>query len=131
MGIGFVSLIVIAMIPMITGNLGQRVIGKRNTVGNDIPNIDYLDYAAKYDDYPVSKRIFFFFLEETRKIATQYIFFSIRVCVNTKDYWKLYFVLIQCRPIFELASHLREHFSEVKRSLKLENRVRELQNRVI
>ncbi|XP_020293377.1 uncharacterized protein LOC109859488 [Pseudomyrmex gracilis] len=53
MGIGFVSLIVIAMIPMITGNLGQRVIGKRNTVGNDIPNIDYLDYAAKYDDYPI------------------------------------------------------------------------------
>lgn len=55
MGISFVPLIVVAMIPMIAGNFGQRAMGKRNTMGNDIANVDYPDYSAKYDDYPVSK----------------------------------------------------------------------------
>ncbi|XP_067210835.1 uncharacterized protein AstCC isoform X2 [Linepithema humile] len=53
MGISFVPLIVVAMIPMITGNFGQRAMGKRSSTGNDIANVDYPDYSAKYDDYPV------------------------------------------------------------------------------
>lgn len=55
MGISFIPLIVLAIVPIITGNFGQRVMGKRNSVGNDIANVDYPDYSAKYDDYPVSK----------------------------------------------------------------------------
>ncbi|CAL1688265.1 unnamed protein product [Lasius platythorax] len=53
MGISFIPLIVVAMVPIITGNFGQRVIGKRSSAGNNIANVDYPDYAAKYDDYPV------------------------------------------------------------------------------
>ncbi|KAL6427388.1 hypothetical protein ACFW04_008732 [Cataglyphis niger] len=53
MGISFIPLIVLAIVPIITGNFGQRVMGKRNSVGNDIANVDYPDYSAKYDDYPV------------------------------------------------------------------------------
>lgn len=53
MGINVVPLFVIAMVPMIAGNFGQRTgLGKRS--GNGIANADYPDYAAKYDDYPVS-----------------------------------------------------------------------------
>lgn len=54
MGISFILLIVIAMVPIITGNFGQRVVGKRSSADNDIANVDYSDYSAKYDDYPVS-----------------------------------------------------------------------------
>lgn len=52
MGISFIPLIVVAMVPIITGNFGQRVVGKRSS---DIANVDYSDYSqsAKYDDYPV------------------------------------------------------------------------------
>lgn len=53
MGISFIPLIVVAMVPIITGNFGQRVIGKRSPAANNIANVDYPDYSAKYDDYPV------------------------------------------------------------------------------
>lgn len=58
MGLNVVPLVVIAMVPIITGSFGQRAIGKRSSsAANGIANVDYPDYPAKYDDYPVSKRI--------------------------------------------------------------------------
>ncbi|XP_029156355.1 uncharacterized protein LOC114929111 isoform X2 [Nylanderia fulva] len=53
MGISFIPFIVVAMVPIITGNFGQRVIGKRNSADSNIANVDYPDYSTKYDDYPV------------------------------------------------------------------------------
>ncbi|XP_070164842.1 uncharacterized protein [Polyergus mexicanus] len=53
MGISYILLIMVAMVPIITGNFGQRIMGKRSSVSNDIANVDYPDYSAKYDDYPV------------------------------------------------------------------------------
>ncbi|XP_032682596.1 uncharacterized protein LOC116849503 isoform X1 [Odontomachus brunneus] len=58
MGVNVVPLVVIAMVPIITGSFGQRAIGKRSSSANILANDDYPDYPAKYDDYPVvtSKR---------------------------------------------------------------------------
>ncbi|XP_011153454.1 uncharacterized protein LOC105191625 isoform X2 [Harpegnathos saltator] len=52
MGVNVVPLVVIAMVPIITGSFGQRAIGKRSAA-NGIANVDYPDYSTKYDDYPV------------------------------------------------------------------------------
>ncbi|XP_014468053.1 PREDICTED: uncharacterized protein LOC106741010 isoform X2 [Dinoponera quadriceps] len=53
MGVNVVPLVVIAMVPIITGSFEQRAIGKRSSAANGIANVDYPDYPAKYDDYPV------------------------------------------------------------------------------
>ncbi|XP_011632145.1 uncharacterized protein LOC105423891 [Pogonomyrmex barbatus] len=52
MGISFVPLVVVAVIPIIIGSFGS-VVGKRSITDNDIANVDYPDYSAKYNDYPV------------------------------------------------------------------------------
>lgn len=52
MGISFVPLFVVAVVPIITGSFGCAV-GKRSITGDDIANIDYPDYSPKNDDYPV------------------------------------------------------------------------------
>ncbi|XP_043252361.1 uncharacterized protein LOC143348172 [Colletes latitarsis] len=49
MGNGVIPLVVVAMVPIIAGTIGQRALNKRN-----VPtNLDFPDYATKYDDYPV------------------------------------------------------------------------------
>ncbi|KOX79319.1 hypothetical protein WN51_09121 [Melipona quadrifasciata] len=48
MGNGVIPLMVVAMVPIIAGTIGQRALSKRNTP----TNIDYPDYSAKYDEYP-------------------------------------------------------------------------------
>ncbi|XP_076647501.1 uncharacterized protein LOC143356040 [Halictus rubicundus] len=48
MGNGVIPLVVVAMVPIIAGTIGQRALGKRNA-----NSIDYPDYSTKYDEYPV------------------------------------------------------------------------------
>lgn len=50
MGNGVIPLVVVAMVPMIAGTIGQRALGKRNAPAS----LDYPDYSNKYDEYPVS-----------------------------------------------------------------------------
>ncbi|XP_003699262.2 uncharacterized protein LOC100875099 isoform X1 [Megachile rotundata] len=45
MGNGLIPLTVVAMVSVVAGTIGQRAFGKRN--------LDYPDYSAKYDEYPV------------------------------------------------------------------------------
>ncbi|KZC14848.1 PREDICTED: uncharacterized protein LOC107192911 isoform X2 [Dufourea novaeangliae] len=49
MGNGVIPLVVVAMVPIIAGTIGQRALGKRNAS----PSLDYPDYSTKYDEYPV------------------------------------------------------------------------------
>ncbi|XP_076167443.1 uncharacterized protein LOC143146741 isoform X2 [Ptiloglossa arizonensis] len=49
MGNRVFPLVVVAMVPIIAGGIGQRALGKRNPT----TNLDYPDYPAKYDEYPV------------------------------------------------------------------------------
>ncbi|KAK9296460.1 hypothetical protein QLX08_009516 [Tetragonisca angustula] len=49
MGNGVIPLMVVAMVPIIAGTVGQRALNKRNAP----TNLDYPDYSAKYDEYPV------------------------------------------------------------------------------
>ncbi|XP_053998921.1 uncharacterized protein LOC128887253 isoform X1 [Hylaeus anthracinus] len=49
MGNGVIPLVVVAMVPIIAGTIGQRALGKRSIQGN----LDFPDYATKYDEYPV------------------------------------------------------------------------------
>ncbi|CAL7941003.1 unnamed protein product [Xylocopa violacea] len=48
MGNGVIPLMVVAMVPIIAGTIGQRALGKRSAT-----SIDYPDYPSKYDEYPV------------------------------------------------------------------------------
>lgn len=50
MGNGMIPLMVVAMVPIIAGTIGQRALNKRNAP----TNLDYPDYPTKYDEYPVS-----------------------------------------------------------------------------
>ncbi|KOC62532.1 hypothetical protein WH47_04193 [Habropoda laboriosa] len=50
MGNGVIPLMVVAMVPIIAGTIGQRALSQRNAASN----LDYPDYSTKYDDeYPV------------------------------------------------------------------------------
>nr|XP_031835452.1 uncharacterized protein LOC116428219 [Nomia melanderi] len=49
MGNGVIPLVVVAMVPIIAGTIGQRALGKRNAPAS----LDYPDYSTKYDEYPV------------------------------------------------------------------------------
>ncbi|XP_017764793.1 PREDICTED: uncharacterized protein LOC108554134 [Eufriesea mexicana] len=49
MGNGIIPLMVVAMVPIIAGTIGQRALNKRNAP----TNLDYPDYPTKYDEYPV------------------------------------------------------------------------------
>lgn len=53
---GMIPLMVVAMVPIIAGTVGQRALSKRNAP----TNLDYPDYSAKYDEYPVSNSIYVF-----------------------------------------------------------------------
>lgn len=50
MGISIIALIIVAMVPIIAGDFGQRVVGQRS----DYPVDDCLDYCA--DEYPTVKK---------------------------------------------------------------------------
>ncbi|XP_012538041.1 uncharacterized protein LOC105837647 [Monomorium pharaonis] len=54
MGISFISLVVVTMVPIITGSFGCAV-GKRSTTGDSIAieNIDYPDYSSPKHSNPV------------------------------------------------------------------------------
>lgn len=54
MGNGVIPLMVVAMVPIIAGGIGQRALSKRNAP----TNLDYPDYSAKYDEYPVSNSMY-------------------------------------------------------------------------
>ncbi|XP_029050158.1 uncharacterized protein LOC114879426 [Osmia bicornis bicornis] len=49
MGNGVIPLMVVAMVPIITGTIGQRALNKRNAA----TGLDYPDYSTNYDEYPV------------------------------------------------------------------------------
>ncbi|XP_033198007.1 uncharacterized protein LOC117160972 isoform X1 [Bombus vancouverensis nearcticus] len=49
MGNGVIPLMLVAMVPIIGGTIGQRALSKRNAP----TNLDYPDYSTKYDEYPV------------------------------------------------------------------------------
>ncbi|XP_076670922.1 uncharacterized protein LOC143370133 [Andrena cerasifolii] len=49
MGNGVIPLVMVAMVPIIAGTIGQRAVSKRNAA----PSLDYPDYSTKYDEYPV------------------------------------------------------------------------------
>ncbi|XP_076757762.1 uncharacterized protein LOC143427475 [Xylocopa sonorina] len=49
MGNGVIPLMVVAMVPIIAGTIGQRALGKRSAAAS----LDYPDYPGKYDEYPV------------------------------------------------------------------------------
>ncbi|KAK2581835.1 hypothetical protein KPH14_002301 [Odynerus spinipes] len=54
MGSNVIPLVIVAMVPwIIIGSVGQRAIGKRSVAVNPPANLDYPDYPAKYDEYPV------------------------------------------------------------------------------
>lgn len=57
MGVHVVSLVVIAMVPIITGTVGQDATGRRSAAPANALADDYPDYPPKYDDYPVSQLV--------------------------------------------------------------------------
>lgn len=50
MGNGVIPLVMVAMVPIIAGTIGQRAVNRRSAA----PSLDYPDYSTKYDEYPVS-----------------------------------------------------------------------------
>ncbi|XP_076375150.1 uncharacterized protein LOC117229961 isoform X1 [Megalopta genalis] len=48
MGNGVIPLVMVAMVPIIAGTIGQRALVKRS-----VNSLDYPDYATKYEEYPV------------------------------------------------------------------------------
>ncbi|KYN05342.1 PREDICTED: uncharacterized protein LOC108771633 [Cyphomyrmex costatus] len=51
MGFSFISLVVVAVVSIITGSF--ECFGKRSMMGDDTTNIDYPDYSPKNEDYLV------------------------------------------------------------------------------
>ncbi|XP_078046498.1 uncharacterized protein LOC144474951 [Augochlora pura] len=48
MGNGVIPLVMVAMVPIIAGTIGQRALVKRS-----VNSLDYPDYPTKFDEYPV------------------------------------------------------------------------------